>query len=467
MSRLSHFTRSTIYSLASHISNRGSPLALIRISGPDSHPAVQHLIRKPLTPRCATLCKLRDPLTGDLIDRGIATYFPEPRSYTGEHVCELMVHGSQAVVARLLTVLGERDGLRPAEPGEFTKRALLNGKLDLTTAEAVKDLIESRTETQRKRALDALSGRTSDLYRNWRARMVKCLADVDANIEFGEDQLLDEETFANLKSSLVSLRDEIADHVTHACQKSEMALQGFKVVILGEPNVGKSSLINALTSRDVSIVSSLKGTTRDVVDVVLDMKGHLITLSDTAGLREMNAEGGSEADAIEKEGMRRAMIKGTEAHLILSITDHQSLPLHSQIQQILRLNDQVSVLNVRNKCDLLPDEDCIPTSSSTRASDCIISCKTGHGIDELQALILSHVQKLYSQSQQGFMTQRQSSHLRNVVHYMDQSLPFLVSDVSVAAHYMRKAAIHLSSLTDVITGDQVLDLIFRDFCIGK
>ena len=455
---LSSFTRSTIFALSSHVAPRGSPLALVRLSGPAARPAVHRLTLKALQPRTATLCKFRDPRTSDLIDEGIAISYPRPRSYTGEDVCELMVHGSKAIVARLLRILGETDGLRPAEAGEFTKRALLHGKLDMTAAEAVKDLIESRTETQRKRALAALSGKTSGLYRSWRKRLLKCLSDLEANIEFGEDQLIDNTTLVNVKSHLLTLESEIDGHVSQACKKSDLALEGFRVVILGEPNVGKSSLMNALTSRDVSIVSSIAGTTRDVVDVVLDLKGHLITMSDTAGLRELNDSDRTD-DAIEREGIRRAKLKGAEAHLILSVSDHDSQPLSSEIQEIQRTNEQVRIVNVMNKCDVLP----VPVG----AADCLISCKTGQGIDELQSLILRQAEALYSISGQEFITERQSSHLRHVVSYMRQSASFLDNDLSIAAHYLKKSAMHLSSLTDVISNEDVLDVLFRDFCIGK
>ena len=441
-------------------------MALIRISGPYSQNVLTLLTGKEVPGRRATLCQFRDPATSELIDSGIALFYPKPKSYTGEDVCEIMVHGSKAVVAKFLQTLGSNQRLRPAEAGEFTKRALINGKLDMTEAEAVRELIESSTESQRKRAITAVSGKTSDMYRRWRTRLVKCLADLEANIEFGEDYLLEDETMKRLKSDTICLKSEVDNYIKEAGRFTDLTLEGFKIVIIGQPNVGKSSLINAITSRDVSIVSSMEGTTRDVVEVSLDISGHLVTLSDTAGLRELHDSFDARHE-IERLGIEKAKQRAAGAHLILSVRDPSSQQLTAEIRQITETNDQVRIINVLNKCDLLQNGQ---DSDDNRSEHpvCRCSCKTGEGIQDLMTMVRNELETIHSSCDSGgFITQRQMSHLQGVSHHMEQSNAALDRDLSISAHHLKKAAVHLSSLTEVITGEDVLDVIFRDFCIGK
>ena len=463
----------TIFALVSHVSDRGSPVAIIRVSGSSVPQVVQALTRKQPEARKATLCKIRDPQSSLAVDNGIVLSYPKPNSYTGEHVAEFMVHGSKAVISKILRIMAEFPGLRPAEPGEFTKRALLNNKLDLTEAEAIKELIESRTEVQRKRALEGVSGETSLRYSSWRQQLVKCLADVEAQIDFGEDEGIDMTSLNQSIQSIRDLRNTIKKYCSESKRKSSIAKNGFQVVIMGEPNVGKSSLINRLAARDVSIVSKVEGTTRDVIEVVLDLKGHLVTLYDTAGLRELPVRQQQEEDndSIEEEGMKRARIKGQSADLILFLVD-ASRPSSVELEGLLKEKTGQTVLKVVNKIDLMKD----PAFQEKRAetlndADCFISCKNNDGIEELEEKIMDEINSVYSVIEQGFMTERQESHLNQVSSSLTTALNVIdckESDFVVVAHHLRRAAKGLASLTEKdITSEDVLDVIFRDFCIGK
>lgn len=460
---ISYKSGQTIFSLASHIKDRGSPVAIVRVSGPSTSQALFSLTGKKPSPRVATLCSICDPSNKEVIDKGLVLWFPRPNSYTGEDVCEFMLHGSKAVISRLIRILGQQPGLRPAEPGEFTKRALLNGKVDLIEAEAIKDLIESQTDIQRKRALEGISGETSKLYQEWQHDLVKSLADIEAEIDFGEEEQVDDDCIERTKRRLENLRKKI-QKFTEGCQrKTDIAKDGFRVAIMGEPNVGKSSLMNLLAQREVSIVSKTEGTTRDIVEVVLDMNGHLVILQDTAGLREVSSK--SDHDIIEEEGIRRARQAATTAHLVIFLVD-ASKP--SSVKELVELEKEcsgVKVITVVNKIDLLGS---VTMNNLSSEYDCFISCIRKEGIDSLEEKVLKHVESTYSISDHGFMTERQGALLSQALHSIDSALSTLETDVVVAAHHVRKAATSVSSLTKRnISSEDILDVIFRDFCIGK
>lgn len=457
----------TIFALVSHVSERGSPVAIIRLSGSSVSRVLQSLTRKQPEARKASLCKIRDPESLSVVDHGLVISFPKPHSYTGEDVAEFMVHGSQAVISKMLRILGDFPGLRPAKPGEFTKRALLNGKFDMTEAEAVKELIESRTEIQRQRALEGLSGETSLRYSVWREQLVKCIADVEAQIDFGEDEQIDMESLKNSLESVRKLRDVVDNYRNESRRKGNIAKNGFQVVIMGEPNVGKSSLINRLAARDVSIVSKIEGTTRDIVEVVLDLKGHLVTLCDTAGLRELpSSRGGHEF--IEEEGMKRARSRAYSADLIIFLLD-ASCPSSTQLDSLLRDKPSLDVLKVVNKTDLVKHTS---KKEILEGDYCFISCRNNEGIQDVERRITDKIKSVYSVIEHGFMTERQESHLTQVSSSLTMALDVIdrqdVVDFVVLAHYLRRAAAGLASLTHkTISSEDVLDVIFRDFCIGK
>lgn len=457
----------TIFALVSHVSDRGSPVAIIRVSGASSSNVVHSLTRKQPDARKATLCKIRDPESSTVIDYGLVLSFSKPNSYTGEDVAEFMVHGSHAVVSKLLRILGEFPGLRPAEPGEFTKRALLNRKLDLTEAEAVKELIESRTEVQRQRALEGLSGETSQRYSSWRQILLKCIADVEAQIDFGEDEHIDMASLNKSFKEIEHLKSVIEKYRHESKRKGNIARNGFQVVIMGEPNVGKSSLINRLAARDVSIVSKIEGTTRDIIEVVLDLGGHLVTLCDTAGLRELSSSGDHES--IEEEGMKRARSRAHSADLIIFLLD-ASRPSSTQLNSLLKENPTLQVLKVVNKTDLMNQN---KEKTEILEGDCFISCKNNEGIQKVEEEIIDRIKSVYSAVEHGFMTERQESHLNQVSASLTNALNVIGGqeedvDFVTLAHYLRRAATSLASLThQKISSDDVLDIIFRDFCIGK
>jgi tRNA modification GTPase len=366
-----------------------------------------------------------------------------------------------------LRILGEFPGLRPAEPGEFTKRALLNRKLDLTEAEAVKELIESRTEVQRQRALEGLSGETSQRYSSWRQILLKCIADVEAQIDFGEDEHIDMASLNKSFKEIEHLKSVIEKYRHESKRKGNIARNGFQVVIMGEPNVGKSSLINRLAARDVSIVSKIEGTTRDIIEVVLDLGGHLVTLCDTAGLRELSSSGDHES--IEEEGMKRARSRAHSADLIIFLLD-ASRPSSTQLNSLLKENPTLQVLKVVNKTDLMNQN---KEKTEILEGDCFISCKNNEGIQKVEEEIIDRIKSVYSAVEHGFMTERQESHLNQVSASLTNALNVIGGqeedvDFVTLAHYLRRAATSLASLThQKISSDDVLDIIFRDFCIGK
>lgn len=463
----------TIFALVSHVSDRGSPVAIVRVSGSSVTRVVESLTGRTPEVRKAILCKIRDPVTKGLIDQGLVISFRKPNSYTGEDVCEFMVHGSKAVVSKLLRVLADFPGLRPAEAGEFTKRSLLNGKMDVTEAEAVRDLIESTTEVQRMRALEGVSGETSQRYSSWRQQLVKCLADVEAQIDFGEDEGIDSNSLKSSIQTIRQLKETIDEYKNESRRKSDVAKNGFQIVIIGEPNVGKSSLINRLAARDVSIVSKIEGTTRDVIEVVLNLNGHLITLCDTAGLRDTLCKevGVSSQDSIEEEGIRRAKQRAQTADLIIFVVD-ASRPSLDQLNELRRENQAIDVLIVVNKTDLVNP---VEEKEWSLEADCLISCKNNQGIQEIEERIKDKIQSIYSDPQLGFMTERQESLLQQVSSSLSSFIDVIDReeldgsiDFVFLAHHLRRAAKGLSSLTETnITSEDVLDVIFRDFCIGK
>lgn len=243
---------STIFALSTSIKDTGSALAVIRVSGICANLVIKNMVKaKPNRwfdkPRQAIVTQIINPKTNEFIDKGIVIWFPKPNSYTGEDLCELHVHGSMAVISAILKALGQVDKLRPAEPGEFTKRAFLNGKIDLIEAEGISDLISAKTESQRKRALNAIQGNISDIYDDWRQQMIRSIAHLEANIDFGEDELIDEQVIDNVKSNLTNLSNQIRNHLTNSAKKSHLIKEGIQICIIGEPNVGKSTFINLLS----------------------------------------------------------------------------------------------------------------------------------------------------------------------------------------------------------------------------
>jgi tRNA modification GTPase len=434
---------STIFALASAPGRAG--IAVLRLSGPRVHRVLLALIGKSPVPRRATRAQFRDPDGNELIDDGVAIFFPAPHSYTGEDVAELHVHGSRAVVAALLDILGRRAEMRLAEPGEFTRRAFENGKLDLTEAEAVADLVEAETAAQRRQALRQLDGALGALYEDWRARLMRALARIAAEIDFPEEGL-PPDLWAGIRGEVASLAAEIATHLNDR-HRGERLRDGVSVAILGPPNAGKSSLLNALARRDIAITSAVAGTTRDVVEARLDLGGYPVLLADTAGLRQS-------ADTVEQEGVRRALARAEAADLRLILLD-ATRPGETIDRRLV----DADALVVVNKIDLAPDAG-IPDSALR------LSVVTGEGMAALLARLTDEVAKRAGSGGAPSITRARH---REALHQCAEALARFPAATlpELAAEDLRHAARALGRITGRVDVEDMLDIVFREFCIGK
>jgi len=437
----------TIFALASGAGAAG--VAVVRLSGPAAGDALVALTGRPLPrPRTAALRRLSDPGTGEGLDDALVLWFPAPGSYTGEPVVELHVHGGRAVIAGVVSALGTLPGLRPAEPGEFTRRAFENGKLDLTAAEAVADLVDAETSAQRRQALRQMDGALGRLYDGWRLRLTRTLAHLEADIDFPDEDLPGGVADA-VRPEVDALAAEIAAHLDDR-HRGERLREGVSVAIVGAPNAGKSSLLNALAGRDAAIVSARAGTTRDVVEVHLDVGGYPVVLADTAGLRETD-------DEIEAEGVRRAQARAAAADLKLAVFD-ATRPLDAATLALVDA-DTVPVLNKADLADGLPAE----VGGRTAVA---VSALRGDGLDRLLDRFAAEVGTRYGAAEVPALTRaRHRSALEEALAALRRSggapLPEL------AAEDVRLAMRALGRITGRVDVEDLLDVIFRDFCIGK
>lgn len=444
--------RRTIFALSSAKGRAG--VCIFRISGPSTGAAIEALTaRARPAPRRAALrnVALAD---GTPIDRGLVLWFPAPASFTGEDVAEIHLHGGPAVIAAMTRRLGELPDLRPADPGEFTRRAFEGGKLDLTEAEGLADLIGAETEQQRRLALRQLSGELKARYERWRTDLVKALAFLEASIDFIDEEL-PPGLAADVRSRVDRLAQEITRHLADQ-RRGEIVRDGFTVVILGAPNVGKSSLLNALARRDVAIVSAIPGTTRDAIEVDLDLGGYAVTLIDTAGLRETT-------DEIESEGIRRARAKAQHADLRLGVVDAKSVD-DSRVSPELSEGDAILL----NKSDLAPNQT-VPESAPHHTIR--ISAKTGEGIDDLLHWLEHQLITRIGTAESMPMTRARHrealedalSALKRVPASLNDKAPSL----DLAAEDLRMATRALGRITGRVDVEDLLDVIFKEFCIGK
>ncbi|XP_054434668.1 tRNA modification GTPase GTPBP3, mitochondrial [Pteronotus mesoamericanus] len=445
-------------------------IAVIRTSGPASGHALRSLTAPGDLPpaRRACLRLLIDPRSGEPLDRALVLWFPGPQSFTGEDCAEFHVHGGPAVVSGVLQALGRVPGLRPAEAGEFTRRAFAHGKLSLTEVEGLADLIHAETEAQRRQALRQLDGELGHLCRGWAETLTKALAHMEAYIDFGEDENLEEGVLERADSHVQELEVALNTHLRDA-RRGQRLRSGAHVVVTGPPNAGKSSLVNLLSQKPVSIVSPEPGTTRDVLETPLDLAGFPALLSDTAGLRE--GEG-----PVEQEGVRRARERLEQADLILAVLDASDLASSSSctfldtivipaIAQSHNVNSQ-RVLLVLNKSDLLPPG--APDLSPELPSHLLLSCLTGEGLDGLLEALRKELTAVCGDPSAGppLLTRaRHQHHLQGCLdalgHYKQ------AKDVALAAEALRIARGHLACLTSGGGTEEILDIIFRDFCVGK
>ena len=435
-------------------STGGGPagIAVIRVSGPGAGPALRRLTgAAPPPPRRATLAVFHDPDSGEALDRGLALWFPAPASFTGEDMAELHVHGGRAVLDGVLEALGRCPGLRTAEAGDFTRRAFANGKMDLTAAEGLADLIGAETEAQRRQALRQMQGELGRVYDSWRRRLLAALAHMEAAIDFSDEELpggiLD-----RVRGEVAGLDGEITAHLEDG-RRGERLRDGLHIAIIGPPNAGKSSLLNLLARRDAAIVSETAGTTRDVIEVHLDLGGYPVVVADTAGLRD----GG---DALESEGVRRARARAREAELRLAVFDGETWP--ERDAETERLVDSGTVVVV-NKSDLRPPAG--PPEVNGRPV-LFVSALTGDGVDGLlQALQAEMADRVPAGAAPSLTRAR---HRQAVEECRGALARFRgAGQVELAAEDLRLAVRALGRITGRVDVDDILDVIFQDFCIGK
>jgi len=443
--------RDTIFALSSAPGR--AAIAVLRVSGPGAGEALRRLRRgaRLPEPRRATYARLVDPENGVALDDGLVLWFPAPHSETGEDVAELQIHGGRATVASVLESLGKIAGLRPAQAGEFTRRAFENGKLDLTAVEGLADLVDAETEAQRRQALRQLAGELGKLYEGWRARLLRLLAHGEAEIDF-PDETAQVELARRRAEEIRALSAAISAHLADG-RRGERLRDGLSLVILGAPNVGKSSLMNALARRDVAIVSSRAGTTRDVIEVHLDLGGYPVVIADTAGLR-------ASEDEIEREGVRRAQARAAQADLRLVLLDATTWPqVPAEVRAVM---ERGSVL-VLNKIDRQRPAGPLFLDGTPLHP---ISALSGEGIEALVAALARIAGERLALAEAPALTRlRHRQALEAARAALERSLA--ASSPELAVEDLRLAMRELGRITGRVDVEDLLDVIFRDFCIGK
>jgi tRNA modification GTPase len=452
--------RDTIYAVSS-----GRPpaaIAVVRISGPRAREALLALSGRVPEPRKAQLARLRHPVSGEPIDEALALWFPGPNSETGEDIAELQVHGGRAVIAAVFSALATVEGLRPAEAGEFTRRAFESGKLDLTEVEGLADLIGAETEAQRRQAYRHLKGLLGGRAEEWRSKLIEASALVEAQIDFSDEGDVPEGLIEPARKIVAALQQEIAAALAGA-GRGERLRDGLVVAIAGPPNAGKSTLLNRLARREAAIVSPVPGTTRDVIEVHLDLDGYPVTLLDTAGIRDS-------LDTVEQEGVRRARDRAAEADLIIWVEDVSDpvLPISDVERQGLTAGRRASpppIWHVANKVDLTNNNN---RKSNTSSLNFTISALTGQGTDALLTAVSRYVAEHFGAEVALITRERQRHALESCAASLGRVLTEARSgNEDIVAEELRHAATSLGRLTGRVDVEEVLDVIFRDFCIGK
>jgi tRNA modification GTPase len=442
----------TIYALSSGPGVSG--IAVVRISGKDAAKVIRMLTGKELPkPRLATLRKINKINTSELIDEGIILWFPGPESYTGEDMAEIQVHGSKAVVDALHSSISEIENCRLAEPGEFTKLAFQNGKINLLKAESIADLILSETEIQRKQAIKIMDGKSADQFNFLREELLKILSHVEAKIDF-PDEDLPNGILNQIKNSSNEVIKKI-EKILNDQKVGERIREGFKIAILGPTNAGKSSLINHLSNRDVAIVSEIAGTTRDVIETHLNIDGYPVVLSDTAGIRDSK-------DEIEKKGIKLSLNRAEEADLKLVVVDAKSLDFTNVLKGLL---DKNAIL-VINKSDLLEKE---IDSEIKKINHVLISVKENKNIEQLITKIKNNLKNKFITTDDILITrERHRQHLEQCLdHLKNFNKKNEDEDFDKAAEDLRLATRHLGMIVGKVDVEEILGSIFNDFCIGK
>jgi len=442
----------TIYALSSGPGLSG--VAVIRISGPDTKKVLSKLTNGDLPkPRVATLKKINKINTNELIDEGIILWFPGPQSYTGEDMAEFHVHGSRAVIETLHSSISNIEGCRLAEPGEFTKLAFLNNKINLLKAESIGDLISSETEIQRRQAIKMVTGKSNEIYNSWRENMLKILSHVEAKIDFPEDDL-PKDIEEKIKNEVGKIKKEIIKNLDDQ-KTGERIREGFKIAIVGPTNAGKSSMLNYLSRREVAIVSETAGTTRDVIETHLNIDGFPVIVSDTAGIRESK-------DEIEKKGIKLALKKAEDADLNIVVIE----PKNADFTGFLRdLINERSILVV-NKSDLGVDN---MINNFKKYDPIYLSLKKEKNIEQLVSAIKDKLKNQFLKSEDILITrERHRQHLEQCVLNLENFENKNSSqDFDKAAEDLRLATRQLGMIVGKVDIEEILGSIFNDFCIGK
>ena len=443
----------TIYALSSGPGISG--LAVVRVSGSQSKVIMGSIIEGNIPkPRVATLKKIRKISSKELIDEGIILWFPGPKSYTGDDMIEFHVHGSRAVLDALLHEISKVENCRVAEPGEFTKNAFQNGKINLLEAESIGDLISSETEIQRRQAIDIMSGVQGKKYENWREKLLKVLSNVEAKIDF-PDEDLPQNILSNIKNTTQIVSKEIKK-VLDDKKVGERIREGFKISILGPSNAGKSSLLNYLSRRDVAIVSEIAGTTRDVLETHLNLDGYPVILSDTAGIRDAK-------DEIEKRGIKLALKKSENADLNIVVIEPKSGYFTGVLKGLISSENTILVIN---KSDLAPKAE---FENYKNLNPIIISVKEEKNLDKLILEIRNRLKNKFLSTADTIITrERHRQHLIQCLSYLDSFKEKKdIQEFDKAAEDLRLATRHLGMIVGKIDVEEVLGSIFNDFCIGK
>ena len=442
----------TIYALSSGPGISG--LAVVRVSGSQSKVIMNSIIEGDIKPRVATLKKIRKINSREVIDEGIILWFPGPKSYTGDDMLEFHVHGSRAVIDALLNEISKIEKCRVAEPGEFTKNAFQNGKINLLEAESIGDLISSETEIQRRQAIDIMSGIQGKKYEGWREKLLKVLSNIEAKIDF-PDEDLPQNILSNIKNTTLTVSQEIKKALDDK-KVGERIREGFKISILGPSNAGKSSLLNYLSRRDVAIVSEIAGTTRDVLETHLNLDGYPVILSDTAGIRDAK-------DEIEKRGIKLALKKFENADLNIVVIEPKSGYFTGVLKGLISSENTILVIN---KSDLAPEAE---FENYKNLNPIIISVKEEKNLDKLILEIRNRLKNKFLSTADTIITrERHRQHLIQCLSYLDSFKEKKdIQEFDKAAEDLRLATRHLGMIVGKIDVEEVLGSIFNDFCIGK
>ena len=442
----------TIYALSSGSGTSG--IAVIRVSGKNTAEVIKKLTGSKLpSPRVATLKKFNKNGQKNLIDQGVIIWFPAPNSYTGEDLAEFHVHGSRAVINAMHSAISKIRNCRLAEPGEFTKRAFQNGRINLLKAESIADLISSETEIQRKQALKIMTGQSSDKFNSWRKKLLKILSHVEAKIDFPEEDLP-----KNIIKEIQKTSNKILNEIKKTLNDEkvgERIREGFKIAIVGPPNSGKSSLLNYLSKRDAAIVSEIAGTTRDVIETHLNLDGYPVIISDTAGIRNSKNE-------IEKKGIKIALKRAEDADLKLVIVSAKNLDFTSVLKKLITEN----AILVANKSDLVKGK---LNTKFKKYEHVLISIKKDSNLNKLITKIISKLKNKFTTTEDILITrERHRQNLINCVHHLEKfQKKKTAQDFDKAAEDLRLATRHLGMIVGKVDVEELLGSIFNDFCIGK